>query len=205
MVSENDVLKLEGKKPVAPKANTSSRGSSKAKPTEKKANDKLRYKTTTTSIKSAFSTSVNSGSTQNQDGKDNEAEEIQEVIQGSDSFTEEQIKEAWISYADELENQPRMRNTILGFSPKLIDNQTLKLKLMNAAQVEVFNSKIKPGILNFVRRRLNNGQIELFVEVGGSGELKNRKALTAEDKLKEFIKKNPAIGQLKQRFNLDID
>jgi hypothetical protein len=85
----------------------------------------------------------------------------------------------------------------------LEDNYTIRVNLENKVQEEVFNED-KSNILGFIKTHLKNDEITVQVTVTPVKE-EEMKAYTAEDKFKKMVKKNPDLGILKDKFDLEID
>ena len=129
--------------------------------------------------------------------------QIKEEDLPSDSFNEEQMLAFWNTYVEMLENKGKYNlAAILKIdTPKLAENYTIKLEFPNSTnKIEVERQQF--DILQFLRKSLNNYEISLDISVNET--LEKKYAYTAEDKYKKLIKKNPALDNLKQTFNLDL-
>ncbi len=121
------------------------------------------------------------------------------------SFTPEQLADAWMEYANKLKtDQPRMSMTLLARKPELKGNWEVEFSVDNHLQAESL-TKSKPELLHHLKSNLNNESILLNVVVREDSATPSNKLYTAEDKLNHLIKKNPALDKLRQQFNLDFD
>jgi hypothetical protein len=115
-------------------------------------------------------------------------------------FTKEQFEEKWAAFLVRLEDRPNLKAT-LSKVPEIIDQHKLSLKVDNSVQLEEI-SKIKPDLVSWLRKELKNTNIELITEV--ATQESTYKPYSESEKLAEMLKKNPALAQLKQKFNLDF-
>lgn len=82
------------------------------------------------------------------------------------------------------------------------EHSVCTLTLMNETQLEQFNT-IKQDLLDQMRIALQHKPLQLLAKI--SKQLESPKAFRPTDILNEMSKKNPAILNLKQHFDLDID
>ncbi len=120
-------------------------------------------------------------------------------------FSPETMAHFWLEFAESIKSdRPRMASTLKNHMPRKIDNIRYKVLLDNSTQKDQFNREIKPELIDYLRDRLQNDQLELQLDVIPQEE--NREMLyTQEDKFKHMSEKNPALRKLKQKFNLDFD
>ncbi len=86
--------------------------------------------------------------------------------------------------------------------PFLLQDYIVKFEVENSVQQDQFRS-LKPEIIGFLRRSLNNDSIDVHIEiVKNTSEVK---ILTEDQKLKAMIQKNNALQLLKNKFNLDFN
>ncbi|TAJ08620.1 hypothetical protein DMA11_21215 [Marinilabiliaceae bacterium JC017] len=122
----------------------------------------------------------------------------------SESFTEEQLKKAWIRYSQKCKNvNPRLYSIMDNHQPVIKADNELLLKLKNKTQ-ETEMQQEKRELLSFLKTGLKNAQINLQLEVVPD-EKDNHRAYTASDKMKAMMEKNPALLALKQKFALDLE
>lgn len=123
----------------------------------------------------------------------------------SASFSEEDLLKNWESFTESIkEEKPRMANSLKHHLPKLGDALQIELELSNSAQLEEFNRDIKPRLLAFLENALQNNQFKIFPVISTEEEKQNT-LYTSEEKFDHMLKKNPELGKLKERFNLDFE
>lgn len=117
-------------------------------------------------------------------------------------FTQEQLNEAWLKYAETLKtDDPRMFSTLTAKIPVLIDNTTIELTVNNFLQEEAV-VKIKPQTIKFLRQELENNTIELITN---TKEPENtQKFYNDKEKFECMSQKNPNLLKFKQQFGLDF-
>jgi hypothetical protein len=119
--------------------------------------------------------------------------------------TEQGVKEAWKAYAVSIEKEnPRLFSILNNQIPTLENGVVLKLELrsqMQAAEV----LKEKNALFLFLKERLKNSNLELSTSIVQEAIGDRQEVFTASDKLRVMMEKNPALAQLKQHFNLDLD
>ncbi|MBE0655729.1 MAG: hypothetical protein IH594_18155 [Bacteroidales bacterium] len=128
--------------------------------------------------------------------------EIESEVTG---FGIEEMMNAWNHYAEGIKSdKPRLYTTLISREPFLENDFQIMVKFDNTSQLDDFAQNIKQNLLNFMRRELRNDQISIqtLLEEADNGK---RKLYTPDEKYNYLLKKNPALGKLKQEFNLDFD
>jgi hypothetical protein len=122
----------------------------------------------------------------------------QPVLQGG-------LIDAWKKYVVSLEkHNARLFSIVSNLLPQLEEGHIISLKLKSTIQ-EGELLKEKGNVLLFLRNELKNNTLEIRMSVVDDPVGTPTKAYTAADKLQVMIEKNPALGLLKQQFNLDLD
>jgi DNA polymerase-3 subunit gamma/tau len=115
------------------------------------------------------------------------------------------ILKAWDDYAATIEkSRPRIYSTLKSNRPEIKTDGTVSVQLNTEAQRDHFIRNIRPALSRFIQDALGVSHMEIFTEVA-SNEQNGKKIYTEQDKLDYLMKKNPELGQLKSRFNLDFD
>ena len=110
----------------------------------------------------------------------------------------------WMQYANKIkeEGKTNLYITLTSFSPRLVDNNVILLKISNDAQEKILREH-ELTLLDSLRGDLENDSISLEIEI--VDELKIEVAYTSQEKLEKMIQMNPAVGILKEELNLDIN
>ena len=120
-------------------------------------------------------------------------------------FGQEDLLRHWEAYAESIkEMKPRMANSLKHHLPQLGDALQIELVLSNTAQLEEFNRDIKQELTAYLVNSLQNNQFKLIPVVEESEKQQNS-LYTPEEKYEHMLKKNPELGKLKERFNLDFE
>jgi len=128
-----------------------------------------------------------------------------EVAVLSAPFNQEDLLRHWDAYTESIKNEkPRMANSLKHHLPRLGDALQIELVLSNSAQLEEFQSDIKPELLVYLEKALQNNQFKILPVIAETEEQQNT-LYTSEEKFDHMVKKNPELGKLKERFNLDFE
>lgn len=86
--------------------------------------------------------------------------------------------------------------------PTLTDNFILVQKVDNNYQEKEMSNEAIP-LVNFLRKELKNGQLTLSIQLS---EMTNiTKAMTPNERLKRMLQNHPALNDLREQFNLELD
>jgi len=136
------------------------------------------------------------------------AEEVQHEILPTEDFKEEDLIIYWKEYVEKLDKEgSKIVASIFDISDKEkreklnIKGTTIHIEVPNATmQMDIHGAQY--GILSFVRKKLSNYDINIQVDV--NEEAVKKYVFSAADKFEKLLEMNPAIGLLRQEFNLDI-
>ena len=115
------------------------------------------------------------------------------------------ILRAWQEYARSVEKtKPRIYSTLVNHKPVVKADGKILVLLNSEAQRDNFVRNIRSALIRFIQSSTGVKSIEILTDVTAN-EQNGKKLYTEQDKLDYLIKKNPELGQLKTRFNLDFD
>ena len=117
-------------------------------------------------------------------------------------FTADQLRDAWVGLADIHKDEPRLKQLIESYIPRLIDEQTAEIQMPNPWQMDQMR-KAMPQLAQQLRGALHNNL--LHIQLVQAEFTQEQMAFTAEEKYKVMVEQNPALAQLKERLNLVID
>jgi DNA polymerase III subunit gamma/tau len=139
------------------------------------------------------------------DKVDNKQSEEPAREKKSSPFTFEELLDQWNAYAEKIRDEkPRMASSLKHHLPSIKDELRIEVALSNSTQFDQFNREIKPGLVTFLESSLNNNQFTIEPVVLETEEKQNS-LYTSEEKFEHMVKKNPNLGKLKERFNLDFE
>jgi len=132
-------------------------------------------------------------------------EEPEVAAKGEEKFTQDELEEKWKVYAEQIkEPYPRMYSTMSSQMPVLKENYFIEVKMNNFSQETEFAREIKQGLLNFLKKELQNAKIKIGTVIVSEVK-KGKKPYTQEEKYQYLNKKNPNLDKLRQQFNLDFE
>lgn len=157
---------------------------------------------------SKFGTKTIAAVTNPEQAKEKVEEEGAEYVAGNqaaDPFSPEQLIATWKGYAYQMKDAGKISfyNTLLAREPE-IDGVNLTVKLDNAVQVSDFDRE-RADLMTYIRQTLNNYTIQLehvLMDVDSNDAVKYYSPV---DRFKSMADKNPALLELKNRLNLDIE
>lgn len=119
-------------------------------------------------------------------------------------FSSDALNTAWEKYANEmkLKGKSNLGIALLSKRPVLVEKTTIEFTINNKALEEVINED-KMNFLGFLRKELNNYNIQLNLQLSVNEEKTN--LYTATDRYNRLVEKNPMIKKFRQTFDLDIE
>ena len=128
---------------------------------------------------------------------------VKEVVHlASESFTETEMLEQWLKYAQRMEDKGyRIVASLLTINDPILEGTTIIHELPNESSKIDFE-KEKPELLGYLRGKLHNHDITINVKV--NEELVVKKAFTNQDKYNRLVELNPNLELLKKMFDLDV-
>ena len=130
---------------------------------------------------------------------------VQKEKRNEQAFSQEDLNEKWVQYANEKENVGKynLLSVLRDKNAILKENFVVCITLENKVQEKVLKDE-KTKLLRYLKTQLENDSISLTIDVTPLKE-EEMKAYTAEDKFKKMVKKNPDLLNLKDKFDLEID
>jgi len=115
------------------------------------------------------------------------------------------ILQAWKEFAGSMEKKkPRIHSTLVHNRPEVRPDGSVMVLLNSEAQRDHFLKEIKHELVAYILKATGLDSLEVLTEVSDR-EQAGKKIYTEQDKLAFLLKKNPELGKLKMRFNLDFD
>lgn len=114
--------------------------------------------------------------------------------------SEEKLRQVWSEFAEQRKNQ--MAEYHLLKQEFSFENNIVSLLLTNPIE-EPLLASIKPGLLTYLREKLNNNALQVQ---GILQEVQTRRIVyTNKEKFEHLAEKNPHLKVLKERLGLDPD
>lgn len=129
----------------------------------------------------------------------------QPVLEKSAAAAPDAIIHAWNDYAASIEkSKPRIYSTLVNNRPVVKGDKKVMVLLNSESQRDNFQKNIRPGLLSYIQGATGMSGLEIMTEVAENAQ-QGKKIYTEQDKLEFLVRKNPELGNLKTRFNLDFD
>lgn len=129
---------------------------------------------------------------------------IKEVVHlASEPFTETEMLEQWLKYAQRIEDKGyRIVASLLTINDPILEGITIIHELPNESSKIDFE-KEKPELLGYLRGKLHNHDITIDVKVNETLVLK--KNYTPQDKYNRLVELNPNLELMRNMFGLEIN
>ena len=122
--------------------------------------------------------------------------------QSNRPFTADQLRDAWVGLAAVHRDEPRLKELIENYIPRLLDAHTAEIQMPNPWQMTQMR-KAMPELAQQLREALHNNL--LHIQLTQAEYTQEQMAFTAEEKYAVMAEQNPALAQLKERLDLQID
>ena len=141
--------------------------------------------------------------------REEKSEEIKKASQpetpvtlGQANFTDDELIKSWRNYASLLPKEHkaiavRMENALLNRQDAL----TFEVAVDNKIIEQDFEA-LRPSILNYLRKELNNGEIKMLLRIMKPEE--NKRPFSKVEKFQSMAEKNSALLKLRDEFDLEI-
>ena len=129
---------------------------------------------------------------------------VKEVVHlASEPFTETEMLEQWLKYAQRIEDKGyRIVASLLTINDPILEGITIIHELPNESSKIDFE-KEKPELLGYLRGKLHNHDITIDVKVNETLVLK--KNYTPQDKYNRLVELNPNLELMRNMFGLEIN
>jgi len=117
-------------------------------------------------------------------------------------FTADQLRDAWVGLAATHTEELRLKQLMETYMPQLIEEHTAQIKMPNPWQMKELQ-KAMPELLRQLRSALHNTELQINVIQEEFNQ--EQMAFTAEEKYALMVEQNPALAQLKETLDLQID
>jgi len=187
------------KNPITVEPKPNNIGSSIVMPSSSVKPEK-RIVSATKSIKETLAENAIQKKIENEGDIDKSSSDIKKPIT---QFTAEEFEKVWMEMALPYKTEsPDFYITLTSQIPKVNEDFSIELSIDNVIQEKEITER-KFEILTILRNALNNAQIQLNTIINKNPS--NTKPFTPQEKFKKMTENNPAIQNLKDLFDLDID
>jgi DNA polymerase-3 subunit gamma/tau len=129
---------------------------------------------------------------------------VKEVVHlVSEPFTETEMLEQWLKYAQRMEDKGfRIIASLLTINDPTLDGTTIIHELPNESSKIDFE-KEKPELLGYLRGKLHNHEISIHVKVNET--LVDKKRYTTQEKYNRLVELNPNLELMRNLFGLEVN
>ncbi len=127
---------------------------------------------------------------------------VEEVVTGKEPITKEKIEAKLKEFIVSRGRSERIKLALSVIKPEVNNETDVVFQVSNPLQEEDVKSVVNE-IKNYLRRELNNSNIEITVEITQAKI--SKKVYTETDRFNYLCEKNPALSLLKQKFALDFE
>ena len=123
-------------------------------------------------------------------------------VTASVPFTADQLRDAWVGLAATHTEQLRLKQLMEEYRPELQSEHHAEIRMPNPWQMKELQ-KAMPTLLTKLRAALHNTDLQITVVQEEFNQ--EQMAFTAEEKYALMAEQNPALTQLKEALDLQID
>lgn len=121
---------------------------------------------------------------------------------GNDPITADKLRLQIAKYAQTLPvEQKALSVQMQGFVFKVLDPNKFEFVVNNELVVKELNN-VKQQMLGFLRKELNNAQLEMSIRVSEEGEI--QRPVSRQDKFKFMAEKNKTLLEFQKKFGLEL-
>ncbi len=121
-------------------------------------------------------------------------------------FGQVELENSWNEYSDRLQQEGRLslHAALVKRKPELKENFQVLFVLDNTSLEKDVND-IKMELITFLRKKLNNNQVQLSTVIDKSGIDTMKVPYTPKEKFDHMATKNPMLNELRKQLDLEID
>lgn len=118
-------------------------------------------------------------------------------------ITTKTIQNLWVSFAEQLDTESS-KGLFRGIKPEL-KGKKISVVVAGITQQGIVEGQFH-NFLNFLKKKLGETDLTIHIEVDKSKveEQSNSKFYTPVDRFKKMVEENPALKEMQERLNLDI-
>ncbi|RNC66365.1 DNA polymerase III subunit gamma/tau [Proteiniphilum sp. X52] len=120
---------------------------------------------------------------------------------GNNLFTENELINAWKEYANNLDEEKLLKNTMTLYHPRMLSDTLFEVEV-NTELNKQYLTDHSIALLSFLREKLNNGDITMTIRISEVNAIK--KPLTSREIFDEMVQQNPSLQKLSDEFGLEL-
>lgn len=127
--------------------------------------------------------------------------EVLSTTNGNDRFTEQQLVTAWKAYAEQLDKEKLLKNTMTLYLPTM-KGDTLFEVAVNTELNKQYITDNSASILAFLREQLKNDDVSMTITIAEGEAIK--RPTTPRDIFNGMAEQNPSLQKLSDEFGLEL-
>ncbi len=127
--------------------------------------------------------------------------EVLSTTNGNDRFTEQQLVTAWKAYAEQLDEEKLLKNTMTLYLPTM-KGDTLFEVAVNTELNKQYITDNSASILAFLREQLKNDDVSMTITIAEGEAIK--RPTTPRDIFNDMAEQNPSLQKLSDEFGLEL-
>lgn len=120
----------------------------------------------------------------------------------AERFTEQELIEAWKSYADTLTEEVLLKKTMGLYLPKILSDSVLEVEVNTEINKNYLQDN-SVSIMDFLRRKLRNDNLTMTFRISEANMIE--KPLTPREIFEDMAQKNPALISLSKQLDLELE
>ena len=120
---------------------------------------------------------------------------------GNNHFTEKELINAWNEFADNINEEKLLKNTMNLYQPKMISDVIFEVEVNTELNREYLNNNSR-SILTFLREKVKNDDLTMTIKIAVGNAI--TKPLTSHEIFDEMTERNISIQKLSDEFGLEL-
>lgn len=120
---------------------------------------------------------------------------------GNNLFSENELINAWKEYANNLNEEKLLKNTMTLYHPRMLSDTLFEVEV-NTELNKQYLTDHSITLLSFLREKLKNDDITMTIRISEVNAIK--KPLTSREIFDEMVQQNPSLQKLSDEFGLEL-
>lgn len=117
-------------------------------------------------------------------------------------YSEVEMINAWKAFADKLKEEKLLKNTMILYHPKKLNNIEFEVEVNTEINKQYLNEN-SPAILSWLRDELKNQSLKMIIKISETNLIS--RPLTQRDIFDKMVEDNPSLQKLSNEFGLELD
>lgn len=130
-------------------------------------------------------------------------ESATDVVDDKDvDYSEVEMVNAWKAFADKLKEEKLLKNTMILYHPKKLNNIEFEVEVNTEINKQYLNEN-SLAILSWLRDELKNQSLKMIIKISETNLIS--RPLTQRDIFDKMVEDNPSLQKLSNEFGLELD